>query len=252
MNVLEAQRLDLTFPANDASRTPTHAVNDVSLHLEAGEFAALVGGSGSGKSTVARVLMGLQKSDAGTVRLCGEEVSYPYPRSVYQNLQMVFQLPQESFNPRQTLGGAVTFALRNFGYSKREARNMMLAAFANVGLDESYAAKYPHQVSGGECQRAAIARALVLKPAVLICDEVTSALDAIVQAQVINVLADAGRSHGCAVLFISHDIALVHGLCDRIMVMHDGSIVEQGAADQVVAYPQDPYTKELLEAVVEP
>ncbi len=246
MNVLTANHLDVSFCADDGSCV--HAVDDVSFALEAGEFVGLVGRSGCGKSTTAKVVAGLLEPDAGSVEICGRQARMPYTREVYRDLQMVFQMPKDSFNPRQTVGGAIVNAQRNFGASKAQAREHMAEMLAAVGLDRSYADRLPRQLSGGECQRAAIARAFAIDPKVVICDEATSALDVSVQAQIVELLRTMSQAAGVAVLFISHDIALVKGLCSRMMVMHDGVIVEEGPVARVVAQPQSPWTQELLDA----
>ena len=250
MRILEAENLDIHFSSSSSGKR-IHAVRDVSLYLNKGEFLGLVGESGCGKSTVARALAGLIKPDHGRIFLKGEELPSPYPRSVYQFIQMVFQLPQDSFDPRRTIESCITDIQVNFGVKRPEAKKRAARYLEQTGLDESFLRKYPHQMSGGECQRAAISRAIAVQPDVLICDEITSALDVSVQAQIVELLRKLKTELGLAALFISHDLALVRGLCDRVLVMNDGQIVEDGSVCQVMEQPREEYTKFLLDSVLE-
>lgn len=249
MKLLEAEKLDIVFYSERTNRA-LHAVDSVSFTLDQGEFLGLVGESGCGKSTIAKLLTGLIKPDSGAVFLGGKELHYPFSRKEYKRIQMVFQMPQESFDPRRTLGQSVVDIQLNFGVSRTAAKENARRLLDRVGLNNDCFYKYPHEVSGGECQRAAIARALTVRPEILICDETTSALDVSVQAQVVELLEDLKREYELSVLFISHDIALVQGLCDRMLVMHGGEIVESGAAHELVTAPQNDYTKQLIGSVL--
>ena len=165
---------------------------------------------------------------------------------------MVFQTPSDSFDPRRTLGDGIGESLRNAGMSKKEARSEVKRLLEACGLPAEFADRYPHQVSGGQCQRAAIARALAVKPKLLICDEATSALDVTVQKEILNLLNELRFQQGdnLSILFICHDISLVQQFCDRVVVMHHGSIVEEGVPDTVIGYPQNAYTKRLIDSVL--
>lgn len=249
MNAVEVENLKVSF-YSPKSNSFVHAVDDVSFTLGENEFLGLVGESGCGKSTIARMLMGLQIPDGGTIRIKGKEIKPPYPHSMYKQVQMIYQMPQDSFDPRRKVGTCITEIQSNFGVNKREARDFTMHLLTRVGLTEEYYNKYPHEMSGGECQRAAIARSLSLKPDILICDEPTSALDVSVQAQVVELLAQLRKEMKLGVLFISHDLALVQGLCDSVMVMYQGKIVERGSAKEITQNPREDYTRKLLSSVL--
>lgn len=215
---------------------------------------ALVGESGSGKSTFARIICGLERPDSGTVEVAGTPVtgaSAKQMRTVYRQLQMVFQNPVDSFNPRRTLEHSIVDAAANVGMDRKQALQMIPRLLEEVGLPPSYASRYPAQVSGGECQRAAIARAIAFKPKLLICDECTSALDVLVQSQIIDLLNGLRSSRHLSLLFICHDLAIVPRIADDVAVMLSGSIVEHGPAAQVIGHAQHPYTQ-LMRASVFP
>lgn len=230
------------------------ANNNVSLSLTEGSSLALVGESGSGKSTFARIICGLECPDSGTVEVAGTPVtgaSAKQMRTVYRQLQMVFQNPVDSFNPRRTLEHSIVDAAANAGMDRKQALQMIPRLLEEVGLPPSYASRYPAQVSGGECQRAAIARAIAFKPKLLICDECTSALDVLVQSQIIDLLNGLRSSRRLSLLFICHDLAIVPRIADDVAVMLSGSIVEHGPAAQVIGHAQHPYTQ-LMRASVFP
>ena len=229
------------------------AVNDVSFAVYAGEKVAIIGESGSGKTTVARLVTRLSDVTEGRIVLMGKDITRASGRKLrdaYANMQMVFQSPAESFDPRRTLGDGITECLRNFGRSRKEAEQETLRLLRVCGLSADFAGRYPHEASGGQCQRAAIARAIALKPKLLILDEATSALDVTVQAEILALLTHLQREFSLAYLFICHDIALVQDFCDRVLVMHEGRVVEEGASEEVIRRPKQAYTKRLIDSIL--
>jgi peptide/nickel transport system ATP-binding protein len=233
-----------------ASYGRSEVLHSVSLSLAAHECLALVGESGSGKTTVARAIAGLHHSWTGSIALSGAEL----PRSARQRssearrrIQYIFQNPYGSLNPRQTIGQIIGQPLRVFGSaSGREADRRIAEMLERVSLTAAYARRYPDQLSGGERQRVAIARALVCDPTVLICDEVTSALDVSVQAAIVELLGSLQRHLGLAMLFITHNLPLVRSIAQRVVVLNQGSVVELGDTGQVLTDPRQPYTRQLL------
>ena len=248
--ILEVKNLRKTFYK---SRSLFPAVEDVSFHLMRGECLGLVGESGCGKSTTARLIAGLLEPDRGSVRLEGEEIlglKEKKKQAVYTKLQMVFQTPQDSFDPRWTLGDGIMESMRNRGMKKDQARERMYRLLEQVELDQSFGDRYPHEVSGGECQRAAIARALAVDPGLVICDEATSALDVTVQSQIVELLKRLQKERKLSLLFICHDLALVQHMCQRVLVMYQGKIIEQGTPDEVIQHPREAYTRTLVDSVL--
>lgn len=241
--ILSVRELTKTFSRPGQGKQT--AVNGVSFDLRPGERLGIIGESGSGKTTVANLVTRLLDADGGRILLDGEDITSVTGRDlrrVYRKIQMVFQTPAESFDPRRTLGDGVGESLR--GLSRREAVRLM----ERCGLPGEFARRYPHEVSGGQCQRAAIARALAMGPKVLICDEATSALDVTVQKEILDLLR--GLEGDLAILFICHDISLVQQFCHRVLVMHRGEIVEQGTPDEVICRPQHAYTRHLIDSVL--
>lgn len=225
------------------------AVDKISFNLYAGETLGIVGESGSGKTTAVGMIIRLIDAASGQIYLNGKDITRIKGRElrdVYRDIQMVFQSPTESFDPRCTLGDGIGESLRNSGLSRKETKARVESLLKQCGLPVDYAERYPHEVSGGQCQRAAIARALAIQPKVLICDEATSALDVTVQAQIITLLKTLQKEHGMSYLFICHNLALVQSFCDRVIVMYKGSIMEIGETAQVIEAPRHPYTKMLL------
>lgn len=246
---------DLTKVFKRKGQPDITAVDKVSFSLMPGECLGIIGGSGSGKSTLANIIIRLLDADSGSVFLKGREISHlkgKALRSVYSEMQMVFQLPAESFDPRRTLGDGIGEILRNNGRSVRETRESVSTLLQLCGLPAEYADSYPHEVSGGQCQRAAIARALAIHPSILICDEATSSLDVTIQQDVLSLLNDLRkqRERNLSVLFICHDIALVQQFCDRVLVMDRGRIVEEGIPDDVISSPSHPYTRQLIDSIL--
>ena len=249
--ILKAEHLQKIFSSPD--RGDFLAVDDVSFSLAAGEKLAIIGESGSGKTTVARMIARLLPPTSGRICLEGEDITSATGSSLkeaYKKMQMVFQMPIESFDPRCTLGDGIGESLINHGFSKAETVARVLELLGLCGLGEEFARRYPHEVSGGQCQRAAIARALAIKPKLLILDEATSALDVTVQAEIISLLDKLQQELAMSYLFICHDIALVQDFCDRVIVMHEGRIVEEGSPDEVIRHPRQDYTKRLIASVL--
>jgi oligopeptide/dipeptide ABC transporter ATP-binding protein len=235
-------------------RATLRAVDAVSLAVGAGETLGVVGESGSGKSTLARCILQLERPTAGTVTFDARELTTldgRELRSVRRLLQMVFQDPAASLNPRLRVGYAVAEPLRLHRLRDSEARvrERMEELFRWVGLDLDHPARYPHQLSGGQQQRVAIARALACEPRLLALDEPTSALDVSVQAALLALLRDLQARLGLAYLFISHDLAVVSAMAQRVVVMYLGQVVEEGATDVLLSRPRHPYTRALLSAV---
>jgi peptide/nickel transport system ATP-binding protein/oligopeptide transport system ATP-binding protein len=233
--------------------TQVKALNDVSLHLRAGTTLAVVGESGSGKSTLARCLLQLQPVDSGEVLFEGRDLAKLQAaelREVRKNLQMVFQDPFASLNPRMRVGEIVGEGLLIHGLgSAAEQQKKVVAMLKRVGLTEADMQKYPHEFSGGQRQRIGIARALVLNPQVVVCDEPVSALDVSIQAQILLLLKDLQQEMALSYIFISHDLRVVRHIADDIVVMYQGQVVEQGFVADVYKAPAHSYTQNLLAAI---
>jgi len=256
MSVLAVKNVSKTFTAGGMFRAigkEKRAVDHVSFCLNAGETLAIVGESGSGKSTTARLAMRLLQPDDGCIEWNGVDVTLLGGRALRQrrnHIQMVFQDPFASLNPRMKIWETVAEGLRVYrpDLSKKQRRDMVAETLRLCGLDEAGMDRFPHQFSGGQRQRIGIARALIVEPAVLVLDEPVSALDVSVQAQILNLLKELQEAKGLAYLFISHDLSVVSHIADRIAVMFDGRIVEQGQATEVFEHPHHPYTRALLDA----
>ena len=230
------------------------AVDGVSFALRRGETMGLVGESGSGKSTLARTVIGLVDAKSGSVRFEGVELTSADAstrRRLRRDMQMVFQDPYASLNPRMTVRNIIAEGWRvNPGIEPKDRWDEVVGELlVQVGLNPEHADRYPHQFSGGQRQRIGIARALALKPKLVICDEAVSALDVSVQAQMLNLLADLQAELGLTYLFIAHDLSVVKHISDEVLVMHDGRVVERGPTAELFDNPHHEYTRELLRAV---
>ncbi len=246
--ILEIRDLKKTFYKKNI---PFMVVDSLSLDMEKGECLGLVGESGCGKSTTAKIITHLVEPDEGSVLLDGEEtlcLKGKELKNLYGKVQMVFQMPQASFDPRRTLGDGILEGMLNQGMRRADAKERLYELLDLVELDEELADRLPHEVSGGQCQRAAIARALGPDPELIICDEATSALDVTMQAQIVELLGRLQAECGLSLLLICHDLALVQRLCSHVAVMYQGSIVEEGTPDEVIRNPKEEYTKLLVDS----
>ncbi len=256
--LLRVRNLDVTYALETSLlgkvKKTLKAVDGISFDIYRGETVGLVGESGCGKSTLGRAILQLIGRSAGTVEFEGrplDRLSRSERQALRRKMQIVFQDPYSSLNPRITIGQAILEPLRCHGLcaDDRERRGRVLSLMQQVGLSEEWFDRYPHEFSGGQRQRVCIARALVLQPELVVCDESVSALDVSVQAQVLNLLNDLKEQYGYTYLFITHDLSVVKFISDRILVMQQGRIVEQGPSDQLFAHPQHPYTQHLLAAL---
>jgi ABC-type oligopeptide transport system ATPase subunit len=229
-----------------------HVLRDISMSVAAGTVVGLVGESGSGKSTLGKTLVGINKPSSGEVLIGGDDITKLHGKHRQQMRRKVQYIPQDpysSLSPRRTTGQTLAEALDPIGADPVKHRDAIKSALERVKLDPSAADKYPHEFSGGQRQRIAIARALMLDPELVIADEITSALDVSVQADIIKLLQSMRGTVGSAMLFISHNLAVVQQVCDDVVVMSQGRIVEQGPIETVYGKPQHPYTAKLLASV---
>lgn len=230
------------------------AVDDISFSLDQKEVLGIVGESGSGKSTAARASIRLIEPTEGEIYFEEENLlalNKTEMQYIRKEIQMVFQDPYASLNPRQTVGESIGEALlyHRMVSNRSEQRQEVAAVLEQIGLSSDVMDRYPHQFSGGQQQRLCIGRAIAMKPKMIICDEAVSALDVSVQAQILNLLVELQEKLGLSYLFISHDLSIVRHICDRVVVMHKGKIVEQGTVEDIFNDPKNPYTQTLLKAI---
>lgn len=251
------------------SNSEVQALRNVSFELAEGEILGVVGESGCGKSTLARAILQLQAISTGQVNWQGQDLasySKAQIKAIREHIQLIFQDPLDALNPRMTVAQIIAEPLYNLkdnfskasaskesllkeSLSKKDIQEKVVALMLAMGLQEQQQNRYPHEFSGGQCQRIGIARAMILNPKLLICDEPVSALDVSIQAQIINLLMDLKDRTGMSMIFISHDLSIVRHVCDRMLVLHKGRVVETGKADEIYANPQHPYTKKLLDSI---
>lgn len=254
--LLAISQLDVEY-SRGLGRKPFRAVSDFSMEVGRGETVSIVGESGSGKSTIGSAVLGLQPAASGSIVLEGADITHLNPRrrrALRSTLQAVFQDPFSSLDPSQTVRDAVGEPLRiaEPGLSSAQVHDRVVAVLARVGIGRAAMAKYPAEFSGGQRQRIAIARALVLEPKIVVCDEAVSALDVSVQAQVLNLLEELQREKGTSYIFISHNMAVVRHISDRVVVLYRGRVMEDGPARSVCDEPVHPYTRSLLASVPVP
>ena len=259
-NLLEVKGVSKWFPIRRGvlSRTIGHvkAVNDVNLNIRKGETVGLVGESGCGKTTLGRTIVGLESPTTGEILFNGRSIASNKSfrdAGLRRRIQMIFQDPYSSLNPRMSISdivseGMISHKMFNRSDALKEAERLL----AEVGLDGRALNRYPHEFSGGQRQRISIARALSLKPEMIVCDEAVSALDVSVQAQVINLLIDLKEKYDLSLLFISHDLSVVHHISDRVAVMYLGRVVEEGPVELVINHPKHPYSRSLIESIPVP
>ena len=255
------KKLSVFFPMpknNFFSKTEhLKAVNNLSFDIKEGEILGVVGESGSGKSTLARSILKLQKPTGGSISVFGENIlrmNNKQTKKFRKNTQIVFQDPFSSLNPRMTVSEILAEPLHSFfpKTTKSAATQIITKGLGDVGLEASFLGRYPHELSGGQCQRVAIARALISKPKLLVCDEAVSALDAPIRAEIIELLLKLKQDKKLTMVFIAHDLAVVRKICDRVLVMQKGVLIEQGRTNTVFQNPAKQYTQDLLDAVPVP
>jgi len=238
-------------------RAVTPVLSGVSLNVGRGEVVGIVGESGSGKTTLGRALLGLVGPVSGTVTFDGIDITQMDEgamRPLRRRMQMIFQDPMSSLNPRHTIRRILTapLLLHRVARTARDACELAATTLDRVGLPTAALGRYPHELSGGQRQRVGIARAVMLKPDFVLADEIVSGLDVSTQAQVLRLIGDLSREMGLAMAFISHDLSVIRAVCDRVLVLHQGEVVEEGACAKVFAAPQSPYTRSLIDAIALP
>ena|SRR5699024_455813 len=258
--VLEVQNLKKYFPikSNVLKKKigDIKAVNGVNLVLQEGENLGIVGESGCGKSTLGKAILGLEELTSGTIKFKGESIEglrYSRLKKYKKDMQMIFQDPFASLNPRQRIGDGIEEIYKIHTYlSKQQRKERVKTLLKEVGLKNEHYFRYPHEFSGGQRQRIAIARAISLHPSLIVSDESTSALDVSVQAQIMNLLKSIQKKHQISFLFISHDLAVIRQMCERILIMYLGAMAEWGSAEKIYNNPLHPYTKILLSSIPKP
>jgi len=254
--LLKVRHLNVKYEQNAGwfSQSVIHAVRDVSFEVSVGEIVGVVGESGSGKSTLAKSITRLIEVHSGQIHFLNQpilELGRQQIRQLRRSMQMVFQDPVSSLDPRMRIGRIVEEPLQQFypRLTARQRNRKILDVLRQVGLVDSVMQRYPHQLSGGQCQRVSIARAMITRPDLLICDEAVSALDVSVQAQIVNLLRSLTTASKMSMLFISHDMRVIRQLCDRVLVMYQGRLVESADCADLFERPKHDYTKKLLSSV---
>lgn len=244
MSLLEGRDISKSYTRKGIR---TEALRDVSFTLDQGEILGVVGESGSGKSTLLRLLSGLEKPDKGDLLLEGRPLPSKRTRAQFRTIQMIFQDAAASFQPRRKISASIREAVKSLCGMEPDMEELC----ALVGLSPELAERYPRELSGGQCQRFAIARAVAASPRILLCDEITSALDVSSQALLLRLIRDVCLEKGISALFVSHDLAVVSCLCDRVLVMYGGAVVEEGPVREIIERPKEDYTKKLISSVLD-
>ena len=255
--LIEVSRLVKKYPVRNTGKNNREhqylmAVNDVSFQIRRGEIVSFVGESGCGKSTLGRCILQLIKPSEGSVKYKGEEITTASPKRMKElrkEMQIIFQNPYSSMNPRIRIGKALREVLKEFRLHEGKEEERILEVLGMVGMNESALSRFPHQFSGGQLQRLAIARALLVEPKFIVADEPVSALDVSVQAQVVNLMMDLKEKLNLTILFIAHDLSVVEHISDRVMVMYVGKVVEAAAVSELYSNPVHPYTRALLTSI---
>ncbi len=254
--LLSVENLSVTFNegVNKGKNREFIALKDVSFTLKEDEILGVVGESGCGKSTLARSILQLQKTSSGHISFKNQEIAQltkQQQKELRKDIQLIFQDPLDALNPRMTVSQIIAEPLLNLmpELSKQQVKQKLFEIMASIGLQQAHLNRYPHEFSGGQCQRIGIARAMIVNPKLLICDEPVSALDVSIQAQIINLLMDLKEQTRMSMIFISHDLSIVRQVCDRILVLYQGEIVEIGKSEDIYNNPQHEYTKKLLDSI---
>jgi oligopeptide transport system ATP-binding protein len=254
--LLSVENLSVVFNpgAKKGPNQEIQALSDISFELVEGEVLGVVGESGCGKSTLARAILQLQAITSGQGFWQGEDLTKntnDQNKTMREHIQLIFQDPLDALNPRMTVAQIIAEPLYNLKpeLSKQEIQNRVVELMLAMGLQEQQKNRYPHEFSGGQCQRIGIARAMILNPKLLICDEPVSALDVSIQAQIINLLMNLKSRTGMSMIFISHDLSIVRQVCDRVLVLYKGQVVETGNASDIYENPQHAYTQNLLDSI---
>ena len=248
-SMLEVISLRKDYTSGIFLKSSVTIVDDVSFHLKEGETLGIAGESGSGKSTLGQCILRLIEPTSGQIYFKGTDITAldnTQFRKMRQKMQMIFQDPDSSLDPRMTIGQSIAEPLKLMGVQGEELSARVSALVKRVGLLQEHISRYPHQLSGGQNQRAVIARTIAIEPEFIVADEPTASLDVSVQAQILNLLKELKQEFGLTMIFISHDLELLKHMCDRVAVMYQGKIVEEASVDEIFAAPQHPYTQTLL------